>query len=174
MADLMSTIDGVRLYPLAELADVRGSVRRFVRADDPWAEGGIAEVYFSTVLPGVVKGWHVHTKMTLRYCCVVGEILVGLCDGRPGSRTFGYLMRTRLAATGPADHKILIIPPGVWNGFRCAPEWPARAILANAPDMVHDPEEVQRESAEKMLDGIGRAGPHISVEEFWGAYAVSG
>ena len=32
------------------------------------------EIYFSSVYPGVIKGWHRHRDMTLNYACVFGRI----------------------------------------------------------------------------------------------------
>ena len=32
------------------------------------------EIYFSTAYPGVVKGWHEHTLMTLNYAVIKGMI----------------------------------------------------------------------------------------------------
>ena len=41
------------------------------------------EIYFSTAYPGVIKGWHEHTKMTLNYCVIKGMIKLVLIDNRP-------------------------------------------------------------------------------------------
>jgi len=37
-----------------------------LRADDPGFTS-FGEIYFSRVYPGVVKGWHIHDRMTLNY-----------------------------------------------------------------------------------------------------------
>jgi dTDP-4-dehydrorhamnose 3,5-epimerase-like enzyme len=90
-------IQGVTFEPKPIFADARGDVRQFVTAG---ANGRIGEVYFSTVWPGVIKGYHLHKRMTLRYTCVVGVVLVGLADARPASPTFGRTMVWRLAEGG--------------------------------------------------------------------------
>ena len=49
------------------------------------------EIYFSTIYPGVVKGWHLHEEMTLNYACVVGRIKLVVYDDREESPTRGEL-----------------------------------------------------------------------------------
>ena len=60
---------------------------------------GIGEIYFSTVYPGVVKGWHRHREMTLNYACIHGRIKLVLFDERDGlddaGRADGAVPRAR-------------------------------------------------------------------------------
>ena len=57
-----------------------------LRADDPhFIDFG--EIYFTSIYPGVVKGWHRHREMTLNYACIFGRIKLVLYDDRPGSAT---------------------------------------------------------------------------------------
>ena len=66
-------IEGVKIVPLRQLPDERGTVMHMLKRTDPhFIEFG--EIYFTTVYPGVVKGWHKHARMTLNYCCVEGAI----------------------------------------------------------------------------------------------------
>ena len=64
-------IDGVVIRPLAVIPDERGKVMHMLKATDPEFER-FGEIYFSTVFPGVVKGWHFHRDMTLNYAVVSG------------------------------------------------------------------------------------------------------
>src|SRR5262249_59041223 len=57
-------IDGVVVQSLRRIADERGSVLHMLKAGDAWFPG-FGEIYFSTVYPGVVKGWHLHQRMIL-------------------------------------------------------------------------------------------------------------
>jgi dTDP-4-dehydrorhamnose 3,5-epimerase len=95
---------------------------------------GFGEIYFSTVYPGVVKGWHRHTEMTLNYACVHGRIKLVLFDDREGSPTRGEIMERFL---GPDDYSLVQIPPGVWNGFKGMGS--EAAIVANCSTHPHDP-----------------------------------
>lgn len=122
----------------------------------------IQEVYFSRVLPDVVKGWHLHKEMTLRYLCVQGSVMVGLVDGRKNSPTFKKAMKIILTNAGD-NYQLLVIPPGVWNGFRCPPNTYSASTICNIANMVHDPDEIVRASVKDF-----------PVPFDWGEYSVSG
>jgi len=62
-----------------------------LRNDDPGFES-FGEIYFSVVFPGVIKGWHLHRRMTLNYAVPVGLIKLVLYDDRESSSTRGELM----------------------------------------------------------------------------------
>jgi dTDP-4-dehydrorhamnose 3,5-epimerase len=131
-------IRGVAVRPLRQIVDERGKVMRMLRRDDPWFEK-FGEIYFSVVNPGVVKGWHLHKKMTLNYAVVSGQIKLVLYDVRPRSPTRGRLQEI---PTGERDYALVTVPPGVWNGFQGTSSFPA--IVANCATAAHDPEEIVR------------------------------
>ncbi len=126
-------IDGVRIVPRARIPDERGTVMHMLKATDPEFLG-FGEIYFSTVYPGVVKGWHKHAEMTLNYVCVHGRIKLVLYDDRDGSPSRGEVMERFL---GPDDYSLVQVPPGVWNGFKGM--GPGAAIVANCSTHPHDP-----------------------------------
>jgi dTDP-4-dehydrorhamnose 3,5-epimerase len=126
-------IDGVRIVPLARIPDERGTVMHMLKATDPHFVG-FGEIYFSTVYPGVVKGWHRHAEMTLNYACVHGRIKLVLYDDREGSPTRGEIMERFL---GPDDYSLVQVPPGVWNGFKGMGD--ETSIVANCATHPHDP-----------------------------------
>jgi dTDP-4-dehydrorhamnose 3,5-epimerase len=126
-------IDGVLVIPLKRIPDERGTVLHMLKRTDPhFIEFG--EIYFSTIYPGIVKGWHKHAEMTLNYACVHGRIKLVLFDDRDGSPTKGQLMEIFL---GPDNHSLVQIPPGVWNGFKGMGS--ETAIVANCSTHPHDP-----------------------------------
>lgn len=126
-------IDGVVVVPLKRIPDERGTVMHMLKRTDPhFIEFG--EIYFSTIYPGVVKGWHRHAEMTLNYACVHGRIKLVLFDDRDGSATKGEIMEIFL---GPDDYSLVQIPPGVWNGFKGMGG--EMAIVANCCTHPHDP-----------------------------------
>lgn len=129
----MTMIDGVRIVPLARIPDERGTVMHMLRATDPHFLG-FGEIYFSTIYPGIVKGWHRHEDMTLNYACIHGRIKLVLFDDREGSATRGEIMERFL---GPDDYSLVQVPPGVWNGFKGM--GPDAAIVANCATHPHDP-----------------------------------
>ena len=126
-------IDGVQVVPLRRIPDERGTVFHMLKRTDPhFKEFG--EIYFSTVYPGVVKGWHRHKEMTLNYACVSGRVKLVLYDEREGSRTRGNLLEVFL---GEDNYALVVIPPDVWNGFKGMSE--PHAIVANCCTHPHDP-----------------------------------
>jgi dTDP-4-dehydrorhamnose 3,5-epimerase len=131
-------IDGVQVIPLRRIPDERGTVMHMLKATDPHFQQ-FGEIYFSTVYPGVVKGWHRHREMTLNYSCVFGRIKLVLYDERSESATRGNLQEIFL---GPDDYSLVVIPPGIWNGFKGMEE--PYAIVANCATHPHDPERSER------------------------------
>jgi dTDP-4-dehydrorhamnose 3,5-epimerase len=131
-------IDGVIVQPLRIIPDERGRVMHMLRASDPWFRG-FGEIYFSTIYPGVVKGWHLHKKMVLNYAVPVGRIKFVLFDPRQGSPTNGRLQELFL---GPDRYCLVQVPPGVWNGFKGVGTEPA--LVANCATLQHDPDEIVR------------------------------
>jgi dTDP-4-dehydrorhamnose 3,5-epimerase len=126
-------IEGVQVIPLPRVPDERGTVMHMLRTTDPHFQQ-FGEIYFSTVYPGVVKGWHRHREMTLNYACVFGRIKLVLYDERPESATRGECMEIFL---GPDNYALAIVPPEVWNGFKGMSE--PYAIVANCCTHPHDP-----------------------------------
>jgi dTDP-4-dehydrorhamnose 3,5-epimerase len=131
-------IDGVAVVPLRRISDERGTVFHMLKRTDPhFKEFG--EIYFSSIYPGVVKGWHLHERMTINYACIAGEIKVVLFDERGSSRTKGEVQTIYL---GPANYALATVPPGVWNGFMNVGT--VEAIVANCATIPHDPTEIRR------------------------------
>lgn len=107
-------IDGVIIKPLRQIPDERGAIIKMQESTDP-EFAGFGEVYFSTVLPGVVKGWHLHEANVLNYNVVHGMIKLVMFDDREGSPTRGELQEVFL---GDRNRVLVQIPAGVWNGFK--------------------------------------------------------
>ena len=131
-------IEGVLVHPLRQFPDERGRVMHMLRASDPHFRG-FGEIYFSTVYPGVVKGWHLHQRMILNYAVPQGRIKFVLFDSRPGSKTHGTLQELFL---GPENYCLVQVPAGVWNGFKGLGAEPA--LVANCATLEHDPDEIMR------------------------------
>jgi dTDP-4-dehydrorhamnose 3,5-epimerase len=131
-------IDGVAINQLNIIPDERGMILKMLRNDDPvFKEFG--EIYFSVIYPGVVKGWHIHKKMTLNYAVVSGFIKLVLYDDRDASPTKGEVQEIFL---GRENYKLVTIPPMVWNGFKGIGT--ESGIVANCATLPHDPNEIER------------------------------
>jgi dTDP-4-dehydrorhamnose 3,5-epimerase len=131
-------IEGVRITPLRQILDERGTVMHMLREDAPHFER-FGEIYFSWVYPGAIKAWHLHREMTLNYSVPVGRIKLVLYDDRENSSTRGELMELFL---GDGRYELVTIPPRVWNGFKGIGTTPA--MVANCSTIPHDPDEIER------------------------------
>jgi dTDP-4-dehydrorhamnose 3,5-epimerase len=134
----MSNIDGLRITPLCRIPDERGSVFHMLRDDSDVFER-FGEIYFSSVYPGAIKGWHRHQEMTLNYAVPIGMVKLVCFDDRPGSPTLGHLVELHV---GELNYVLVTIPPMVWNGFKG--EGTERALVANCSTVHHSPEEIDR------------------------------
>lgn len=131
-------IEGVLVRPLGQIPDERGKIMHMLRNDDSNFEQ-FGEIYFSVVYPGAIKGWHLHTRMTLNYAVVFGMIKLVLYDAREGSSTHGQLQEHFI---GASNYSLVQIPRGIWNGFKGIGT--TEAIVANCSTIPHDPEEIIR------------------------------
>jgi len=133
-------IAGVVISPLKQFVDERGKVMHMLRRDSPVFKD-FGEIYFSTVNPGAIKGWHIHREMTLNYAVPHGMIKFVLFDDREGSDTHGEIQEIFM---GPENYCLVTVPPMIWNGFKGIGSSPA--IVANCATIPHDPEEIDRRS----------------------------
>ena len=131
-------IDGVKITQLKQICDERGKIMHMMRCDSRDFDR-FGEIYFSCVYPNVVKGWHIHKKMTLNYAVPHGRIKLVLFDDRANSPTKGEVQEIYL---GPDCYNLVTIPPLVWNGFKGVGTEPS--IVANCSDIPHDAEEIAR------------------------------
>ena len=129
----MNTIEGVQIITLRRIPDERGTIFHMLRKTDPHFQQ-FGEIYFSSIYPGAIKGWHRHHEMTLNYACVFGRIKLVMYDERDRSPTKGNLLEVFL---GPDNYSLVIIPPEVWNGFKGMSD--PYAIVANCCTHPHDP-----------------------------------
>lgn len=131
-------IEGVAVIPLRRIPDERGTVMQMLKSTDPHFQT-FGEIYFSTVYPAAIKGWHRHSQMTLNYSCPFGRIKLVLVDERQDSVTNGEIMELFL---GPDEYSLVQIPPGIWNGFKGMAS--PYSIVANCCTHPHDPSRSER------------------------------
>ena len=131
-------IDGVIVTPLKQIMDERGKVMHMLR-NDASHFSSFGEIYFSTVHPGAIKGWHLHTQMILNYSVPQGAIKFVLYDDRPESKTHGEIQEIFL---GTDNYCLVTVPPFVWNGFKGIGT--ETALVANCASIPHDPLEIMR------------------------------
>jgi len=131
-------IDGVVVKKLNKIPDERGCIMHMLKKEDK-EFNGFGEIYFSSVYPGVIKGWHIHKKMELNYATISGNIKLVLYDNRKGSKTKGSLMEIFM---GEKNYILVKVPKMVWNGFKGTGL--KESIVANCTTTSHDPDEISR------------------------------
>lgn len=131
-------IDGVEIKKLRKIPDERGTIYHMLRKDDDIYQD-FGEIYFSTIYPGVIKGWHWHRLMVLNYAVIDGMIKLVLYDDREDSETSGNTLEIFL---GQENYLLVKIPQKIWNGFKCVGD--KKAIVANLASITHDPDEIKR------------------------------
>lgn len=131
-------IEGVEMFPLKRIQDERGMVMHMLKNSDPHFQR-FGEIYFSVIYPGVTKAWHLHSRMTINYAVVAGNIKLVVFDQRPDSKTKGQLQEIYV---GQVNYQLVRVPPGVVNGFTAVGG--EKAIVANCADIPHDPGEITR------------------------------
>jgi dTDP-4-dehydrorhamnose 3,5-epimerase len=131
-------IEGVKITEIQRIPDERGEILHMLRSDDTVFRK-FGEIYFSRVYPGVVKGWHIHKRMTLNYAVPEGMIKLVLYDDRHESKTKGEIMELFI---GESNYALVTIPNNVWNGFKCIGTKPA--LVANCSTEPYDPKEIER------------------------------
>lgn len=129
------TIKDVLLTPLKRIAHPKGEVMHAMKRSSP-GFAGFGEAYFSTVLPGEIKGWKRHRRVTLNLVVPVGTVRFVIFDGRANSPSFGCFNDYML---GKENYARLTIPPGLWVAFRGLDE--NLNMLINLADEEHDPVE---------------------------------
>lgn len=133
-----SRIHGLKIIPLRRIPDDRGTIFHMLRSTDPhFIQFG--EIYFSSVYPGVIKGWHKHREMTLNYACLVGNCKIVVYDERDDSPTKGVLQEVFF---GRDNHCLVQVPPDTWNGFTAVGT--GEALVANCCTHAHDPKRSSR------------------------------
>lgn len=142
----LSEISGVVIQPLGQIEDQRGAVLHMLRSDSPLFER-FGEIYFSLVLPGAVKAWKRHQRLTQHFAVPVGQIRLVLYDDRSGSPSRGRLEEHVLGR--PDHYRLVRIPPLLWYGFQGLGLTPS--LVANCTDFPHDPQE-----SESLPSGAAR------------------
>lgn len=128
--DQITLTTGAVITPLRRMSNPKGDVYHGLKATDESFKG-FGEAYFSTVLPGITKGWKRHKIMTLNLIVPVGTIEFYL---RSNDGQLADCVRL-----GDTLYARLTVPPGVWVAFNGIGD--SLNLLLNVASIPHDPEE---------------------------------
>ncbi|MEW5701511.1 MAG: dTDP-4-dehydrorhamnose 3,5-epimerase family protein [Candidatus Zixiibacteriota bacterium] len=107
-------IHGSAVRPLVVHPDERGRLFEVLRCDDAEFQR-FGQVYVTTAHPGIVKGWHRHTRQTDLFCLIAGRARFVLYDPRGDSPTRGQIDVIECDGERP---QLIVIPPLVYHGFK--------------------------------------------------------
>ena len=116
-----------------------GDVRHFLKSDER-SFNGFGEAYFSFINQGSIKGWKLHTKMTMNLAVPIGE--VGFVFFQESSASFS------VHKIGDNDYSRLTVPPNIWFGFKGIGL--KTNLVINLSDIIHDPNESKKLNLEKL------------------------
>lgn len=123
-------IDGVVTLPLRRFNDAGGAMTELLRPTESAPEGlerfQLAQINYSVLQPGAIKGFHVHRRQTdVWFVPPEDRVLLALVDVREESETTGNEQRLML---GDGRSMLVRIPPGVAHGCRNIGPDPARIV----------------------------------------------
>lgn len=121
------------LTPLRRIPTYGGEVRRALKASDDGFPG-FGEAYFTSVEPGLVKGWRLHHRMVSNLIVCAGVVRFVLVNEETGERR-----AFRLGPDEPVGYGRLTVPPGWWLAFGGA--GPGLNLMLNLASIEHDPAE---------------------------------
>lgn len=136
MAD--PSIEGVILTPLDRFANPKGDVYHGLKSGEP-GFAGFGEAYFTTILPGKVKGWHKHLRMTMNLIVPSGSTRFVIHDERESSSSKGRFYPVELSQE---NYCRLTIAPGLWTAFKG--EGSETSLILNVSSILYDDDEVVR------------------------------
>ena len=137
-------VEGVLLTPLKTIPAPGGDVKHAMKLDDP-GYMGFGEAYFSSVVPGVIKGWKRHREMTLNLVVSHGQVRFVIYDDRADSLTSENFQDVTLSVD---NYQRLTVPPMVWMAFQGGGE--EGGMLLNIASIPHDPTESDRKSVNEI------------------------
>ena len=107
-------IKDIIITKLKKIPDERGAIYHMLRNDDQnFIKFG--EIYFSIAYPGVIKGWHEHTKQIQNYCVIEGMIKLVMFDNRQDSTTYKKIQELFI---GDENYCLVTIPTGIIMGYK--------------------------------------------------------
>ena len=139
-------IEGVALYPLKQIENLKGDLYHALRSFDEGYKG-FGEVYFTQIHHGVVKGWKRHNRMTLNLVVIVGKIKFVIYDDRDGSETKGMFQEITLSPK--ENYQRLTVAPGLWMAFYG--EGNDTSMLMDVIPEPHDDDETDRKNINEII-----------------------
>lgn len=116
--------------------DDRGYLYEVLRCDDPIFKQ-FGQAYISATNPGVVKGFHLHSRQTDYITCISGQIKLVTIRATPPLLLQEYHL-------SPLDPKLVVVEPNIYHGWMCIGPTPALVLnITTEPFDASEPDEVR-------------------------------
>jgi dTDP-4-dehydrorhamnose 3,5-epimerase len=132
----LDPIDGVRFRPVRPVPHEDGTLAEVARTDWPEVNEPIVQVHVTTTLPGRIRAWGLHQRLSDRLSVLKGLVSIVVFDGRADSPTFGFVNEFRLSERNPG---LLVVPPNLYHGWKVIGT--DEAFIANMPTRRYDHED---------------------------------
>jgi len=143
-------IDGVVIRDLSLFADERGFLLELMRLDDREMKApGIKQIIASYSYPGMIKGWHLHSKQEDHLVCVTGMVKLVLYDYRRESPTYQTLNEIFMGDKCP---RAVFIPPGIFHGTKNIGH--EIAVVIGMPSILYEPGDVDERRVNPIHNDI--------------------
>ena len=101
---------------------------------------GFGEAYFSQINPSAIKGWKMHTRMTMNLIVPLGRVrFVFFSDADDFIGQF---------ISGFNEYSRITVKPGIWFAFQNIYSEPA--LVLNIANILHDPAEVRKRNLSEI------------------------
>jgi len=133
--------DFIEVTPLRRINTPGGDVLKVLMKNEN-SFNDFGEAYISEVLPGIVKAWKLHYKMTLNLIVVKGKVKFVFCNDNNGKFEF------REEEIGDHRYARITVKPGLWFGFKGIDKETSKIL--NIANILHDPKEVNRRAVQEI------------------------
>lgn len=143
-------IEGVVIKDRDLFSDERGFLTELIRLDeDELKAQNIKQMIASYSYPGMIKGWHLHSKQEDHLICVTGMVKVALYDYRKDSPTYKVLNEIFMGEKYP---RIVYIPPGIFHGTKNVGN--EISVVIGMPSLFYDPKDVDERRVNPINNDI--------------------
>jgi|TARA_A100001015_G_C15036820_1_gene736840 dTDP-4-dehydrorhamnose 3,5-epimerase len=131
-------ISNIKISALKEIDVEGGAVMHAMKKSDI-GFNGFGEAYFSTVNPGCIKAWKLHTQMTMNLIVPIGKVMFAFIDSSSSHRS---------EVIGEDNYSRITVPPGIWFGFKGISS--VSSIILNIASIEHSSNEIKRKDLDDM------------------------
>lgn len=143
-------IQGVVIKDLTLFSDERGRLLEVMRLDDEeMKSSSIKQMIASYSYPGMIKGWHLHSKQEDHLVCITGAVKLVLYDFRDDSDTYKV---TNEIFMGEENPRAVYIPPGIFHGTKNIGQ--DVSVVIGMPSLFYDPEDVDERRVNPLDNDI--------------------